>query len=88
MHDELSDDPNALAYKRLGKTFLEEHEGEYSAFSNGSLVGTSTDKAALLARMRKEHPAEPCLVVRIAKQERVVRFRRPRRMTKASHVRF
>lgn len=84
--DELSDDPNALAYKRLGKAFLEENEGKYAAFCDGALVATSDDKATLFGRIRNEHPAQPCLVVKVATQ--VVRFRQPRRMSKASHARL
>ncbi len=79
MDDELQDDPNPQAYKRLGRAFLEENEGKYAAFCDGTLVAVSADKATLFGRIREEYPAQPCLVVKVATQERVVRFRRPQR---------
>ena len=66
--------------------FREENDGRFAAFSNGALVATSDDRAALFARIRKKHPGESFLVVKVAEQARVVRFRRPRRMIKASHA--
>ena len=80
----LSDDRNAQAYKRLDKAFLEENEGKYAAFCDGALVASSGDKAMLLGRVRGEYPDRPCLVVKVTTQERVARFRRPRRMFKPS----
>ena len=80
--DELADDPNALAYKNLGRSFLAKNEGKYAAFCGGELVATSADKATVLARLRKEHPTQPSLVVKVEEQARVARFRRPRRMTR------
>ncbi len=86
--DELAEDLNTLAYKRLDRSFLTANEGKYAAFCDGVLVGTAADKATLLARMRSNHPAEPCLIVKVSKQERVVRLRRPRRMTRVHHARL
>lgn len=80
--DELRNDPNTLAYKRLGRAFLEKNEGKYAAFRAGTLVAIAADKATLFDRIREEHPAQSCLVVKVATQERIVRFRRPRRVSK------
>jgi len=80
--DELSSDPNVLAYEQLGPAFREENQGKYAAFRGGDLVAVSEDKAALLARIRAESAAQSCLVTRVTQEERIVRFRRPRRMFK------
>ncbi len=80
--DELAEDPNILAYKALDKAFLQENAGKFAAFCHGTLVALSSDRAELFELVRREHPDAPCLVKKLATEERVVRFRRPRRILK------
>lgn len=82
--DELADDRNALAYQKLGAAFREENEGKYAAFCQGHLLAVSADRIELLRLHRARYPGKPCFVVRVARQEKVARFRRPRRISRMS----
>ena len=82
--DELADDRNALAYQRLGVAFRDKNEGKYAAFCEGRLLAISADRGELLRLHRAKYPGQPCFVVRVTRQEKVARFRRPRRISKMS----
>ncbi len=76
-------DPNVLAYESLDDDFLRRNAGKLAGFCDGRLVALSADRAELFEALAQEHPEEPCLVKELTVGEpRVVRFRRPRRMSR------
>ena len=80
---EFAGDRNVLAYESLDDNYVRQHAGKLAAFCEGRLVALSADRKEFFETLEREHPEEPCLVKELAMGEpRVVRFRRPRRISK------
>ncbi len=83
--ESLAEDPNVLAFQALDEDFLDRNAGRFIAFCHGEAVAVCADRAELFKILAREHPDEPCLIKELTVgKPRVVRFRRPRRITRTN----
>lgn len=80
---DLSKDPNVVAFESLSSEDVRRDAGKVAAFCHGKLVALSSSRTELFEILARDHPEEPCLVKELAPgPQRVVQFRRPRRIAK------
>jgi ActR/RegA family two-component response regulator len=76
-----SSDPNVEAFVALDSDTKQQLNGQYAAFWKGKFVGADSDRDRLIKKVYQETRDLDMLVQKVEPDPRVVRFRRPRRIS-------